>query len=161
MTITRRPFPITAKIFVDPDTGVVLRLVTVAEFKNTDVVHVEDQRIDYLPVDVGGKSLVLPSKSIVNTEVVPNGDSGRRVNSSIRHTLFTSEYKEATRLTLSALPNGDVCAAQGLNLETWVGNKTSTDPRNDPFRIVNHFDSSFLRRFSRDTVKPLFLSLSG
>jgi hypothetical protein len=55
-------------------------------------VHVEDQRIDYLPVDVGGKSLVLPSKAIVNTEVVPNGDSGGG-KFILRHTLFTSEYK--------------------------------------------------------------------
>ncbi len=84
--------PYHGEIFVDPDTGVVLRLVTIADFKNTDVVHVEDQRIDYLPVDVGGKSLVLPSKSIVNTEVVPNGDSGGG-KFIIRHTLFTSEYK--------------------------------------------------------------------
>jgi len=84
--------PYHGEIFVDPDSGIVLRLVTIAEFKNSDVVHVEDQRIDFLPVDVGGKSLVLPSKAIVNTEVVPNGDSGGG-KFILRHTLFTSEYK--------------------------------------------------------------------
>lgn len=84
--------PYHGEIFVDPDSGIVIRLVTQAEFKNTDVVHLEDQRIDYLPVAVGGKTLVLPSKTIVNTEVVPNGDSGGG-KFILRHTLFTSEYK--------------------------------------------------------------------
>lgn len=84
--------PYHGEIFVDPDTGVVIRLITQAEFKNTDVVHLEDQRIDYLPVAVGGKTLVLPSKAIINTEVVPNGDSGGG-KFILRHTLFTSEYK--------------------------------------------------------------------
>lgn len=84
--------PYHGEIFVDPETGIVLRLITMADFKNTDVVHVEDQRIDYLPVDVGGKTLVLPSKTIINTEEVPNGDSGGG-KFILRHTLFTSEYK--------------------------------------------------------------------
>src|SRR5580658_383111 len=39
--------PYHGEIFVDPDTGIVVRLVTQAEFKNTDVVHQEDQRIDF------------------------------------------------------------------------------------------------------------------
>lgn len=84
--------PYHGEIFVDPDTGIVLRLITQADFKNTDNVHLEDQRIDYAPVAVGGKTLVLPYKSIVNTEVVPNGDSGGG-KFILRHTLFTSEYK--------------------------------------------------------------------
>jgi len=84
--------PYHGEIFIEPDSGVVVRLVTQADFKNTDVVHVEDQRIDFLPVAVGGKTLVLPSKTIINTEVVPNGDSGGG-KFIIRHTLFTSEYK--------------------------------------------------------------------
>lgn len=84
--------PYHGEIFIDPDTGIVVRLITQADFKNTDVVHLEDQRIDFLPVDVGGKTLVLPSKAIINTEVVPNGDSGGG-KFVIRHTLFTSEYK--------------------------------------------------------------------
>jgi hypothetical protein len=85
--------PYHGEIFVDPDTGIVVRLDTQAEFKTSDVVHQEDQRIDYLPVTVGGKALVLPVKSVVNTEVVPNGDSGAGKYST-RHTLFTAEYKD-------------------------------------------------------------------
>jgi hypothetical protein len=84
--------PYHGEIFVDPDTGIVVRLVTQAEFKTSDLVHQEDHRIDYGPVAVGDKKLVLPVKSVINTEVVPNGDSGAGKYST-RHTLFTAEYK--------------------------------------------------------------------
>jgi hypothetical protein len=86
--------PYHGEIFVDPDTGIVVRLVTQAEFKNTEVVHQEDQRIDFAPVTVGSKTLVLPVKTVVNTEVVPNGDSQAAGKFTTRHTLFTSEYKD-------------------------------------------------------------------
>jgi hypothetical protein len=85
--------PYHGEIFVDPDSGIVVRLVTQAEFKNTDVVHQEDQRIDYGPVPVGGKTLVLPIKTVISTEVVPNGDSQAAGKFSTRHTFFTAEYK--------------------------------------------------------------------
>ncbi len=85
--------PYHGEIFIDPDTGIIVRLVTIAEFKNSDVVHQEDQRIDYGPVVVDGKPLVVPVKSVINTEVVPNGDSGAGKYST-RHTLFTAEYKD-------------------------------------------------------------------
>jgi hypothetical protein len=85
--------PYHGEIFVDPDTGIVVRLVTEAEFKTSDVVHQEDQRIDYGPVTVGGKTLVLPVKTVVNTEVVPHGESGSG-KFLLRHTLFTAEYKD-------------------------------------------------------------------
>ena len=57
-------------------------------------MHQVDERIDYGPVTVGGKMMVLPIKTIINTEVVPNGDSGAAGRFSIRRTLFTSEYKD-------------------------------------------------------------------
>jgi hypothetical protein len=85
--------PYHGEIFVDPDTGIVVRLVTQAEFKNTEVVHQEDERIDFAPVPVGSKTLVLPVKTVINTEVVPNGDSQAAGKYSTRHTLFTAEYK--------------------------------------------------------------------
>jgi hypothetical protein len=85
--------PYHGEIFIDPDTGIVVRLVTQADFKSSDVVHQEDQRIDYGPVTVGGKTMVLPIKAVINTEVVPNGDSNSGKYST-RHTLFTSEYKD-------------------------------------------------------------------
>jgi hypothetical protein len=85
--------PYHGEIFVDPDTGIVVRLVTEAEFKTSDVVHQEDQRIDFAPVAVGAKTLVVPIKTVINTEVVPNGESGSG-KFLLRHTLFTSEFKD-------------------------------------------------------------------
>jgi hypothetical protein len=84
--------PYHGEIFVDPDTGIVVRLVLQAEFKSSDNVQQEDQRIDYAPVKVDTKALVLPVKTVIDTEVVPNGDSGA-AKFTTRHTLFTSEYK--------------------------------------------------------------------
>jgi hypothetical protein len=85
--------PYHGEIFVDPATGIVVRLITIAEFKSSEEVRQEDQRIDYGPVTVGTKMLVLPVKTFVNTVVVPNGDSGTAGAYSNRHTLFTAEYK--------------------------------------------------------------------
>lgn len=84
--------PYHGELFIEPDTGVVDRLITEAEFKNSDLVNKENQRIDFKPVVVGGKTLVLPSRSIINTEVVPNGDPSGG-NTGIRHTYFTADYK--------------------------------------------------------------------
>jgi hypothetical protein len=86
--------PYHGELFVDPDTGIVVRLISIAEFKNSDVVHQEDQRIDYLPVKVGDKDMVLPVRKMINTEVVPTGDSGSAGKYTTRRTMLTSEYKD-------------------------------------------------------------------
>jgi hypothetical protein len=86
--------PYHGELFIDPDSGIVVRMITEAELKPSEVVHQVDERIDYGPVTVGGKMLVLPIKTIVDTEVVPNGDSGAAGRYSVRRTLFTSEYKD-------------------------------------------------------------------
>jgi len=78
------------EIFIDPETGTILRLITQAELKPTDLVHEEDIRVDYGQVDIGGKPYIVPVKSFVLTEVVPNGDSF--VKFSTRRTLFEVEY---------------------------------------------------------------------
>jgi len=85
--------PYHGEVFINPETGIVVRLVTQADFKTSDVVHQEDQRIDYGPIAVGGKTLIVPVKNVINTEVVPNGDSGAGKYST-RRTLFTVEYKD-------------------------------------------------------------------
>jgi hypothetical protein len=64
------------------------------ELKQSDVVHQVDTRIDYTPVTVGSNTVVVPTRTLINTEVVPNGDSGAAGAYSIRRTLFTSEYKD-------------------------------------------------------------------
>lgn len=85
--------PYHGEFFVDRDTGIVVRLVTQADFKSTDTVQQEAQRIDYSAVTIGEKPMVLPVRCIVATEVVPNGTSGAGKYST-RHTLFTIEYKD-------------------------------------------------------------------
>ncbi len=84
--------PYHGEFFIDPDTGIVVRMIVEAELKPSEVVHQQDTRIDYGPVTVGGKMMVLPMKTVIDTEVVPNGDSGVG-GYTTRRTLFTSEYK--------------------------------------------------------------------
>ncbi len=85
--------PYHGEFFIDPDSGTMVRMITQAEFKPGDVVHQVDTRIDYSPVSIGGKSLVLPQETIAVTEVVPYGESGAGAFST-RCTLFTSKYKD-------------------------------------------------------------------
>ena len=85
--------PYHGELFIDPDTGIVVRMITQLELKQTDVVHQQDTRVDYGPVKVGDKDIVLPMKTVINTEVVPNGDSQAAGKFSTRDTLFTIEYK--------------------------------------------------------------------
>ena len=84
--------PYHGEIFVGLNTGIVVRLITQAEFKTSDEVQQEDQRIDYGPVMIGASALVLPVKTILNTVVAPNGDTGA-ARFTTRRTLFISEYK--------------------------------------------------------------------
>ena len=84
--------PYHGELFIDPDTGIVVRMITEAELKPTDVVHQVDTRIDYGPVKVGAKMLVVPVRTVINSEVVPGGDSGTG-SYTTRRTLFTAEYK--------------------------------------------------------------------
>ncbi len=80
------------EFFIDPDTGIIVRMNTIDQQKTSDMVHQLDTRIDYAPVVVGGKPLILPVRSIMVTEVVPNGEAGAG-GFSTRTTLFTSEFK--------------------------------------------------------------------
>jgi hypothetical protein len=84
--------PYKGEIFIEPETGTILRLITEAELKPTDLVHQEDIRVDYGQVDIGGKPFIVPVRSVVLTEVVPNGDSF--VKFSTRRTLFEVEYTD-------------------------------------------------------------------
>ncbi len=79
------------EFFIDPDTGVIVRLTTSAELKPTDIVRHEDIRVDYGSVNVDGKPFVVPVKSITLTELSPNGDAF--VKSFTRRTVFEANYK--------------------------------------------------------------------
>lgn len=81
------------ELFVDAESGVVLRLTSHAELKPSDFVHQEDLRIDYVPVKLGEKTFFLPGTMYQWTEVVPFGDSFAR-RFAVRHTLLTSTYKD-------------------------------------------------------------------
>ena len=63
------------ELFVDPDSGVVLRTIVEAEFKSSAFVHYEDIRVDYAPLSIGGNSRYVPVSSFTIAEIVPNGDS--------------------------------------------------------------------------------------
>ncbi|HEX7729665.1 MAG TPA: hypothetical protein VF392_11560 [Terracidiphilus sp.] len=82
-------------IFINPESGIVVRLVTQAEFSTSDNVRQQDERIDYAPVRVDNRTLVLPVRTIVQSEVQPQGDSGVGGHAT-RRTYFTSEFKNYT-----------------------------------------------------------------
>lgn len=90
----KQEVPYHGELFINPDTGIVVRMITDAELKSSDVVHQDDTRIDYGPVTVSGKTMIVPVRTIINTEVVPNGESGAAGRYSVRRTIFTSEYKD-------------------------------------------------------------------
>jgi hypothetical protein len=85
--------PYHGELFISPGTGVLVRLITQAEFQTSEIVHAFDARIDFGPVKLGNKVLIVPVKSYVDTLVVPNGDSGA-ASYTTRRTLFTSAYKD-------------------------------------------------------------------
>jgi hypothetical protein len=85
--------PYHGEFAVDPTSGVVVRLTTVAELKSSGWVRQENQRIDYAEEKVGDKSLVLPVRSIIDSAEQPFGDTESK-DPSVRHTLYTAAYKD-------------------------------------------------------------------
>lgn len=85
--------PYHGRLFIDPDTGIVLRMITEAELKPTEVVHQLDTRVDFGAVKTPQGVVVAPVRTVVNSVVVPNGESGAG-GYSTRCTLFTSEYSD-------------------------------------------------------------------
>jgi len=83
--------PYHGEIYIDPDTGVVYRLTTEVQFKGSDPVKSENERIDYGTETIGDKKLTLPGFVTIDTVEQPFPDSpqGRFI---LRHTLFTANY---------------------------------------------------------------------
>jgi hypothetical protein len=81
------------ELFLDSDSGTVVRLITQAQFKPSDFVHYEDIRTDFSPTTVGGKILVVPTRSFTVAEIVPNGDANA-AHFTIRHQFVTEDYKD-------------------------------------------------------------------
>jgi hypothetical protein len=63
------------ELFVDPATGVVVRLILEADFKPSDPVLNEDTRIDYAPVSLGMAQYVAPAMQVRQTTLIPFGES--------------------------------------------------------------------------------------
>lgn len=84
--------PYHGELFIDPDSGIVVRMIVAAEQKPYEKVRREDTRVDYGPVTVGDKTMVLPVKRVVITEVSPTGQTGTGPFTT-RSTLFVSTYK--------------------------------------------------------------------
>jgi hypothetical protein len=80
------------EFFINPDTGLVVRVITHAEMKPTDIVFGEDRRVDYSSVVFAGKAYLLPRVGITAMVAVPNGESNT-ATVTIRHTLFYVSYQ--------------------------------------------------------------------
>ena len=92
---TWRPFkktvPYHGLLFIDPESGAILRTLTYAELKPSDYIHTENVRVDYTLTALGDKICVVPQSSITLDEVVPGGDTGMQ-GYSVRHRLFLATY---------------------------------------------------------------------
>lgn len=93
--------PYHGEIFVNPKTGIIVRLVTQAEFKPSGDIRQEDRRIDYAPVNVGAKTFVLPVRAVINAVTVnvktfsqPGNErfASSEVFTKTCNTLFVAEY---------------------------------------------------------------------
>jgi hypothetical protein len=85
--------PYHGRLFIDPETGVVVRMIVEAEMKPGEVVHQLDTRIDYGPVKTSQGTFVVPVRTVINSVVVPNGESGAG-GYSTRCTLLSSQYSD-------------------------------------------------------------------
>jgi len=85
--------PFRGEIFVDPETGAIYRLVTEVQFKGSDPIKAENQRIDYGTETIGGKTFVVPAFVTIDTleQPTPDLEQGRSI---LRHTLFTESYSD-------------------------------------------------------------------
>jgi hypothetical protein len=106
------------ELFLDPDSGVVLRTIVEAEFKSSAFVHYEDIRVDYAPLPIGGKNLYVPVSSFTIAEIVPNGDSVVS-HYGIRHQYVIQDNKDfktmdgTYQVAALLIPGGKLAALQG------------------------------------------------
>jgi len=85
--------PYHGSLFIDPDTGIVWRMIVEAELKPSQVVHQLDIRVDFGAVKTIHGAFVVPVKTVINSVVVPNGESGAG-GYSTRNILLSSQYSD-------------------------------------------------------------------
>jgi hypothetical protein len=81
------------EIFLDPDSGIILRTILQAKFKSSAFVHYENVRVDYGSIKIGGGYVYVPVTSFTIAEVVPNGDSTVS-HYGIRHQYVIQDNKD-------------------------------------------------------------------
>jgi hypothetical protein len=81
------------EVFIEPDSGMVLRTITEAAFKPDDIFHSETIRTDYAPLPVEGKTRVVPVRRFKITEFVP-GDRQTAKKDAVRHNFVTEDFKD-------------------------------------------------------------------
>jgi hypothetical protein len=83
--------PFHGAFYIDPDTGIILRLQMQADFEPADFVHQEDTRIDYGTIVIGDASYVVPVRSFLLTQTVTNADSNAG-DYETESTLYVADY---------------------------------------------------------------------
>ena len=81
------------KVFVEPDSGVVLRTITEASFKPDGIFHSETIRTDYAPLPIGGKTRAVPVRRFKITEFMP-GNRQTAKKDAVRHNFVTEDFKD-------------------------------------------------------------------
>jgi len=86
----------TGEVFVEPETGMVLRTITTGEFKPNEILSSQTVRTDYAPLPVGAGTLVVPIRRFKITEFVEKdvqtGGKARK-----RHRFVTEDFKDFQR----------------------------------------------------------------
>jgi len=79
------------EIFINPESGRIVRTNIHAKLKPTEFVHSEGVRTDYAFINVQLSPTVVPVQRIIQAEVVPNGDSYGS-HYAVQHTYILENY---------------------------------------------------------------------
>jgi len=90
-----KPFKTTVgyhgQVYVEPNSGYVLRLIVRIDPKTTDFIHEETTRIDYATQMLDGKPYLLPRTLVTLNNVVITGEGGGQTYTEVR-AILASEY---------------------------------------------------------------------
>ena len=85
--------PFHGAFYIDPESGIIVRLEMQANFAPTDFVHQEDTRIDYGSITLGAATYVVPTRSYLLTQTVTYADSSA-ADYETESTFFVADYKD-------------------------------------------------------------------
>jgi tetratricopeptide (TPR) repeat protein len=81
------------ELFLNPQSGAVVRLITEAHLKPGDFVQYEAVRTDFEPRTFGSRTSYVPIRAFILTDLLPNGDS-KAARVAVRHQYVTEDYKD-------------------------------------------------------------------